>query len=114
MNLTTADVQRYTRVFLHFLAGYLVSHGFNEQASYITMGTGIAVEVVTMAWTIWGMRLQAKLNEMSQLADKSTAPVKGVILTNTQEGHSLAASTPGPVVVEGTIAATAVAKQNGH
>ena len=107
--MTNEDIQRFVRIGLHFTAGVLISHGFGEAGSWVATSTGVATEAATLGWSIWGMRITAKLQEMAALGQRADSPVKGVILSSTAEGHALAQAVPGPVVVEGSAQAHAIA-----
>jgi len=65
MNITTADVQKYTRIVLYWLSGILVSKGFiaNDQSA-IAGYVGLGVAAVNFAWTIYGNRVVAKINDL--------------------------------------------------
>lgn len=109
MNITNADIQRYVRIALHVLAGALMAHGMTEAASWVTASTGLVLEVVTFGWSVYGMRITAKLTEMAELGENKASPVKAVVLVESAEGHALANAIPGPVLVAGTDMAKKIA-----
>lgn len=67
MNFTSEDIQRYARTALQFIAGSLVSYGLiSPDATWVTPTIGFAVTLVSFAWTLYGNRIQAKINEVSK------------------------------------------------
>lgn len=67
-NITSQDIQRYVRIALQWVAGYLTTKGMIDQnASWVTPLIGILVGAATLGWTVYGMRIQAKLNEFIAL-----------------------------------------------
>lgn len=68
MQLTTEDFQRYLRIFLQWLSGALVSYGVvSPTATWLQPAIGIAISALTFAWTLYGNRVQAKINEVAKL-----------------------------------------------
>ena len=68
MQLTSEDIQRYARIALQWGAGFLVSHGMLTQgASWIEPAIGFGVTIATFLWTLYGTRVQAKINEVAKL-----------------------------------------------
>lgn len=68
MQITTEDFQRYLRVFLQWLAGALVSYGMvSPTATWVQPAIGAAITVLTFVWTLYGNRVQAKINEVAKL-----------------------------------------------
>lgn len=108
--LTSENLQRYVRVSVYYLAGMLTSYGFTVSASNRETIAGFAMAAANLAWTMYGNRINAKLAEISKAAQDPTSPVKGVVMTDTPEGREVAAAIPGPVVTEGSSAATEIAK----
>ncbi len=75
-NLTTEDFQRYARVVLQWLASFLVTRGMiDPNASWLEPAIGIGVAAASLAWTLWGNRLKAKVTEVAKSGD-----VKQVVL----------------------------------
>lgn len=103
-----ADLQRYLRIVIYYGAGFATAHGWVTDAWSVTI-SGIVISLITFAWSIYGMRIRAKLKEMSELAQDPSSPVKGVILTKDEKGTELAAAIPGPVITEGTAQARKLA-----
>ena len=82
--ITNADIQRYVRVALQWLAAYLTTRGMiDPNASWVQPVMGALVGMATFAWTIYGNRIQAKINEFIELGQdpKATKDTK-VQLTN--------------------------------
>lgn len=68
MQLTTEDFQRYLRIFLQWLAGALVSYGFiKPDATWLAPTIGMAITAGSFIWTLYGNRVQAKINEVAKL-----------------------------------------------
>lgn len=66
-NMTSEDVQRYVRMGLQWLAAYLVTHGtIKSGASWIEPTIGAVVGVVSLGWTLYGNRINAKLAEIAK------------------------------------------------
>lgn len=107
--MTREDKERYLRIVLHFSAGFLISHGYTGAGTLVEGSVGVLMELGTLLWSIYGMRITAKLQEMSALGKSASSPVKGVILSSTAEGHALAKAVDGPVVVEGSSQAHQIA-----
>lgn len=107
--MTNQDIQRYVRIGLHFTSGALISYGFTEAGGWVAASSGVVSELLTLGWSIYGMRITAKLQEMAALGQAADSPVKGVILVSNAEGHALAKAVPGPIVVEGSTQARSIA-----
>lgn len=80
-NLTSEDVMRYTRIALQWVAAYLVTHGMvSSNSSWVEPAIGFGVGIASLAWTLYGNRLNAKLAEIAKadqvkkvLTDSATA-----------------------------------------
>ena len=82
-NMTSEDVQRYVRIGLQWLAGYLVTHGaISPTSTWIEPTIGLAVGLASLAWTIYGNRIKAKMVEVEKA---------GAVVITTPE---IAAATP--------------------
>ena len=89
-NLTIEDVQRYTRIALQWLSAFLVTHGtVKGDTSWIEPAIGVGVAIASFAWTIYGNRLKAKIDEVAK-ADT----VKNVLVKD----QKLADAAPSPKV----------------
>lgn len=78
-NMTSEDVQRFVRVALNSLASALIAHGmFSAQASWLEPSIGALAWLATFAWTLYGNRIIAKINEIAK-ADQ----VKKVVVVDT-------------------------------
>ena len=89
MMFTSEQIQQYIRVTIYWLAGFAVNYGWlasSQKAQVI----GIAMTIANLAWTIYGNRLLAKINELAK-DDRVTK-----ILVTTKQ---LEKDTPSPNVV---------------
>lgn len=109
MTVTSEDVQRYVRIAIYLLSGGLTQHGFTDAGGIVMASSGIVLGMANLAWSIYGMRVNAKIAELSKIAQDPTTPVAGVIMTPTVEGRRVAEATPGPTVVAGSDAAKQLA-----
>lgn len=76
-NMTTEDVQRLVRIGLQWLAAYLVTSGFiMPNATWVQPVIGVGVGVVSLAWTLYGNRLIAKLNDIAKSDQVAAVVVK--------------------------------------
>ena len=88
--LTSEDVQRYVRIVLQWAAAALVTRGIiSSNASWIEPAIGVLVGIASLAWTLYGNRLVAKLNEVAKQDE-----VTKVVVTD----QATAASVPSPKV----------------
>ena len=86
--LTSEQVQQYIRVVIYWAAGFAVNYGWisnSDKAFYI----GMAVSGLNLAWTVYGTRLVAKLNELAKYK-----VVQAVVVTDAD----LAKATPSPKI----------------
>jgi hypothetical protein len=68
MQITSEDFQRYLRTALQWLAGALVSYGMiSPTATWVQPAIGAAITLGSFIWTIYGNRVQAKINEVAKL-----------------------------------------------
>lgn len=115
MQITPEDFQRYLRIVLQWVAGAMVSYGFiTPDATWVAPAIGMAITAGSFMWTLYGNRVQAKVNEIAAMGADPKSPVKGVILEQTKVGRDLADNTkstnPDAVVaVSGSHAATQIA-----
>lgn len=66
-SMTSEDVQRYVRIILQWAAAALVTHGtISSTATWIEPAIGVLVGAASLAWTLYGNRLVAKLNEVAK------------------------------------------------
>lgn len=63
-SLSSDFIMRQVRVALFALAGFLASKGISEAGTLQTIAGG-AMLVFTWAWSLWGNRLIAKVNEVA-------------------------------------------------
>lgn len=64
LKLSPEFLARNVRVALFWAAGILVSKGYIE-SSYVETVIGLVMSTVTWAWSLWGNRLVAKVNEIA-------------------------------------------------
>lgn len=68
MQITTEDFQRYLRIVLQWAAGALVSYGLiTPDATWLAPAIGMAMTAGSFLWTLYGNRVQAKINEVAKL-----------------------------------------------
>lgn len=67
--MTSEQIQQYVRVALYWIFGALASYG----VAVPDQAKGIAIAIVgtlaTLAWTAYGTRLNAKINEIAKSPD---------------------------------------------
>lgn len=63
--LSPEFLARNVRVALFWAAGILVSKGYIE-SSYAETIVGLVMSTITWAWSLWGNRLVAKVNEIAK------------------------------------------------
>lgn len=86
-SLTSENLQRYVRIGLQWLAGYLVTAGMIQpNATWVQPAIGLAVGFASLIWTAYGNRLAAKINEIAK-ADV----VNTVVLNNKTVAESIPA-----------------------
>ena len=66
MTITSEAVQRYARIVLYWVAGYMVNRGVLS-GSGTDAFVGVGLSVVNFAWTLYGNRIVAKLNEVAKM-----------------------------------------------
>ena len=66
-NMTAEDVQRYARIALQWLAAFLVTHGtIKGDATWVEPTIGFGVGLLSLLWTLYGNRLNAKIAEIAK------------------------------------------------
>ena len=68
MNLTSEQVQSYIRIIGYWLAGAAVNYGYLASDRKAAVA-GVIITIANFAWTLWGNRLMAKINELSKLGE---------------------------------------------
>lgn len=77
MNLTSEDVQKYSRIVLYWLAGALASHGIiTPNASWLEPVIAVLLTIVNFAWTIYGGRLAGLLKQVEAKDGVKSVDVK--------------------------------------
>ncbi|MBS1725019.1 MAG: lysozyme [Armatimonadetes bacterium] len=69
MNLTSEQFQQYVRVALYWVFGALASHGVSVGDSYKQLAVAIIGTLATLAWTLYGTRLNALLAQVAKSPD---------------------------------------------
>lgn len=68
MQITPEDFQRYLRIVLQWASAALVSYGVaTPGATWVPIVMGVASSMLTLAWTVYGNRIQAKINEVAAI-----------------------------------------------
>lgn len=106
--ITTEDVQRYVRIVGYLIVGSLTQRGIAVDGTWIELALSLVGGSLLVAWSVYGMRINAKIAELGKLAKIEDTPVAAVVTTNTPEGRALAREIPGPVVVAGSAQAAAI------
>lgn len=79
MQITSEDFQRYLRIVLQWAAGALVSYGMvTPEATWLAPAVGLGVSIGSFLWTLYGNRVQAKINEVAKLDVVSSVKVTSV------------------------------------
>lgn len=68
IKLTQDFIFRQVRIVLFFIGGALIQRGWVE-ASMVETVVGLVVGAVTWAWSLWGNRIVAKVNEIVKIPD---------------------------------------------
>lgn len=114
--MTQQDVQRYLRIILQYIASALTTYGFiTPGATWVPTAIGIAVGVGTFGWTLFGNRIQAKIDEIKAILAAPEASleakaavtaavaklpqVETITLAKTDEAVIIGSLTPGNVVI---------------
>lgn len=66
--LTSSQVQQYIRIAIYNVSGAIISHGYVSE-SYEQLLVGALTFLANLAWTIYGNRFMAKLNDLSQFKE---------------------------------------------
>lgn len=68
LNLSPEDFQRYLRIVIQWFSGALVSYGIaRPDSTWLPILTGGLMFAGSAAWTVYGNRIQAKINEVAAL-----------------------------------------------
>lgn len=95
MQITPEDFQRYLRIFLQWLAGALVSYGFiKPEATWVAPAIGMAITVGSFAWTLYGNRVQAKVNEVAGIKIQTPTGEKKLVETMKVNSVEVAIAAP--------------------
>lgn len=86
MNITSEQVQKYARIVLYWIAGALVTHGVGNE-SWIEPGVGLGLTLINFAWTLYGDRIVAKLNEVAKfdVVDKVVVNDRAIVSATTSK-----------------------------
>lgn len=69
IKLTTENLTAYVRIALYNIGAALITYGVFTSSSSVEMWTGVLLNVFTFAWTLWGQRVIAKINELAKIPD---------------------------------------------
>lgn len=100
MQITNEDFQRYLRIVMQWVSAALVSYGIaTPNATWVPIAIGVASSMVTLAWTIYGNRIQAKINEVAKLEAPDGRPLVHDMKVNSVAVANAAPAnvTPSPV-----------------
>jgi hypothetical protein len=86
---TSEQIQGYIRILIYWAAGAAVNYGMLTADKSTAIAGGI-VTAVNFAWTLWGNRLVAKINELAKLGE-----VKNIVVST----PAVAAAAPSEKVV---------------
>src|SRR5882672_4391677 len=92
MIFTTEDIQKHIRIAIYGFGGYFIGRGWD--VGLVSFILGAMMLTVNYGWTIYGLRLSAKVAEMEKIARRPDTPVRGVIVDNSPEGRELAKELP--------------------
>lgn len=67
--MTSEQVQQYVRIALYWCFGALGSYGVTVPDGAKTLAIAIVGSLATLAWTAYGSRLNAKINEIAKSPD---------------------------------------------
>jgi hypothetical protein len=87
--VTTEDVQRYARIGIYWICGWLASRGVHTDGAYVELAAGVAGTLANFGWTLYGNQISAKLAEVAKYAE-----VKKVVVHDPE----LATDVPSPKV----------------
>jgi hypothetical protein len=76
MNLNSPEIQQYTRIALYWLFGALGSYGVAVPDSSRAVIVSVAGSLATLAWTIYGTRLNGLLEQAKAKAGVQSIDVK--------------------------------------
>lgn len=97
MQISNEDFQRYLRIVLQWAAGALVSYGLIQpDATWLAPAIGMAITAGSFAWTLYGNRIQAKINEVAKI---KTADGQRLVSQMKVTSESVASAAPANVIV---------------
>jgi hypothetical protein len=67
--MTSEDVQRYVRIAIYWGAGFFAQRGMGIDGSYVDLIAAVAVTGANFAWSVWGMRINGKIAELSKYGE---------------------------------------------
>lgn len=105
MTLTSENVARYLRTALQLGSGALISYGMvSPGASWIEPTIGLLVSLGSFAWTLYGNRVQALVNEVAAI--EVTKPSGAtVLLVQSMKVSDVSVATAAPDNVTATTTA---------
>lgn len=98
MSFTTEDLLRYLRIALQWAAAALVTHGVGSSGLWEPI-IGVVIGIVTFLWTMYGNRIQAKVNEVAgiTITDNTTGKTVPLVASMKVNDSTVAAAAPAAV-----------------
>ena len=66
--MTSEDVQRTVRIAFYLIAGNLMQRGYLSEAG-AELALGVVMALAMLVWSVWGMRINAKLAEITKYGE---------------------------------------------
>jgi hypothetical protein len=76
MNFNSSEIQQYVRISLYWIFGALGSYGFSVPDSSRAVVVSVAGSLATLAWTMYGTRLNGLLEQARAKAGVQEINVK--------------------------------------
>lgn len=94
---TSENVQRLARIAIYNVGSFVLGTAA-MQGSTGTMVTSAGVILANFLWSVYGMRINAKIEEWTKIGQDPTNPVLPPVVTNTPQGRAIAEAVPGVVI----------------
>lgn len=65
IKLTTENLTAYVRIALYHIGAALITYGALSSGT-VEILSGVLLNIFTFAWTLWGQRVIAKINELAK------------------------------------------------
>jgi hypothetical protein len=66
IKLTSENLASYVRIALYNIGAFLITKGVLSSGS-VELWSGVVLNILTFAWTLWGQRVIAKINELAKI-----------------------------------------------